>query len=164
MTDFAELVRGVIDGNVYMTLGTADETGRPWVSPVYYVADAWRDLYWISSPDVTHSRNLARRPEVGIVVFDSRAPVGTGGSHAVYLAATAAVVPDVEIEGGMAVYAGGIDIGARAFTAADVRPPSPYRLYRATVAEYSVLCPRETGERCGPHGLAHDHRTEVVLG
>ena len=164
MTDLAELVRRVIDDNVYMTLGTADETGRPWASPVYYVADAWRDLYWISSPDVTHSRYLARRPEIGIVVFDSGAPVGTGGSHAVYLAAAATAVPDAEVERGIAVYARGTDRGARAFTAADVRSPAPYRLYRATVAEYSVLCPREAGERCDPHGLAHDHRTEVVLG
>ena len=162
MTDLGDLVRRVLDDNVYMTLATADDTGRPWVSPVYYVADAWRDLYWISSPEVTHSRNLARRPEVGVVVFDSRAAVGTGGSHAVYMVATAAEVRD-DIDRGAAVYAGGTDVGARALTPADVRSPAPYRLYRATVSAYSVLCPRDAGERCDPHGLDYDHRTEVVL-
>ena len=34
--------RTIIDANLYMTLGTADETGRPWASPVYF-ARADRD-------------------------------------------------------------------------------------------------------------------------
>jgi pyridoxamine 5'-phosphate oxidase-like protein len=29
------IARTIIDSNFYMTLGTADENGRPWVSPVY---------------------------------------------------------------------------------------------------------------------------------
>ena len=91
--DLADIVRKVVDDNVYMVLGTADRAGRPWVSPVFYAADAYRDFYWISSPDVSHSRNLAVRPEVSIVVFDSRAPVGMGGARAAYMAATATEVP-----------------------------------------------------------------------
>lgn len=34
--DFAAEGRAIIDANLYMTLGTADRAGRPWVSPVYY--------------------------------------------------------------------------------------------------------------------------------
>lgn len=44
------VARGVVDANRYMTLGTADASGRPWVSPVWYAADgagAW------SAADVT---------------------------------------------------------------------------------------------------------------
>jgi hypothetical protein len=33
--DLASVARGIIDLNLYMTLGTADEDGRPWASPVY---------------------------------------------------------------------------------------------------------------------------------
>jgi nitroimidazol reductase NimA-like FMN-containing flavoprotein (pyridoxamine 5'-phosphate oxidase superfamily) len=58
-----------------MTLGTADADGRPWVSPVFFAADGYRDLYWISSPAADHSRNLAVRPELSIVVFDQRTSV-----------------------------------------------------------------------------------------
>jgi len=32
--DLGAVARGIIDDNRYMALGTADETGRPWVSPV----------------------------------------------------------------------------------------------------------------------------------
>ena len=97
--DLADIVRKVVDDNVYMVLGTADRVGRPWVSPVFYAADAYRDFYWISSPEVVHSRNLATRPDVSIVVFDSKAPVGAGGARAVYMAATATeVAPDDQYE------------------------------------------------------------------
>lgn len=162
-TDLEDLVRRIVEDNLYMVLGTADEAGRPWVSPVFYAADACRDFYWISSPEVTHSRNLARRPHVSIVVFDSRAPVGEGGAGAVYMAATAAPVPEGNLDRSLAVYRGFAERGGRELTPADLRPPAPYRLYRATVTEYSVLCPRTAGQPCGSHGLDYDHRTQVHL-
>ena len=156
-------VRRVIDANMYMVLGTADASGRPWTAPVFYAAEGYRDFYWISSPDVTHSRNLAVRPEASIVVFDSRAPVGTGGDHAVYMAATAAEVAPEELDRALALAPSFARRGGADLTAADLRPPAPYRLYRATVTEQSVLCPRAAGEPCVDHGLRHDHRTRVLL-
>ena len=39
--DLADIVRRVVDDNVYMVLGTADRAGRPWVSPVFYAAEAY---------------------------------------------------------------------------------------------------------------------------
>jgi hypothetical protein len=38
--DAAELTaRGIIDANLYLVLATADGTGRPWSSPVYFAHD-----------------------------------------------------------------------------------------------------------------------------
>ena len=76
--DLGEVARAIIDGNRYMVLGTADQGGRPWVSPVYYAPSGYSELFWVSSPKAQHSRNLAARREVSIVVFDSQAPVGDG--------------------------------------------------------------------------------------
>jgi hypothetical protein len=42
--DLAALARAILDASLYMTLGTADESGRPWVSPVYYAADGYQDV------------------------------------------------------------------------------------------------------------------------
>jgi hypothetical protein len=42
--DVQDMVRNIVDDNVYMVLGTADEAGRPWVSPVFYAAHACRDF------------------------------------------------------------------------------------------------------------------------
>jgi nitroimidazol reductase NimA-like FMN-containing flavoprotein (pyridoxamine 5'-phosphate oxidase superfamily) len=157
------MVQSVIEDNVYMVLGTADEAGRPWVSPVFYSSHACRDFFWISSPEVTHSRNLAGRPQVSIVIFDSRAPVGTGGASAVYMAGIAAAVRDHDLDRTLAADADFARRGGRELAPADLRSPAPYRLYRATVTEHSVLCPRPAGVPCADHGLDYDHRTRVDL-
>jgi Pyridoxamine 5'-phosphate oxidase len=161
--DLAGLVRRVLDGNVYMVLATADADGHPWASPVFYAADGHRDLYWMSAPDVTHSRNIAVRPEVSIVVFDSRAPVGTGDASAVYMSATAREVPAGELDRPTGVYRTFAERGGRQLAPADLTPPAPYRLYRATVTGHSVVCPRSPGTLCAAHGLNYDHRTPVPL-
>jgi nitroimidazol reductase NimA-like FMN-containing flavoprotein (pyridoxamine 5'-phosphate oxidase superfamily) len=69
--DFGAIAKAIIDSNLYLTLGTADEVGRPWVSPVYYAHEGYAEFYWVSSPEATHSRNIASRPEIAIVIFDS---------------------------------------------------------------------------------------------
>jgi hypothetical protein len=153
----ASTARSILDANAYMTLATADGDGRPWATPVYFAHHGYRDLYWISSPEVTHSRNLAARPEVGIVVFDSQVVPGSG--QAVYMEAQAHQLTGAEAEAGLEFYPGSNARGGRNFTIDQLREPAPYRLYRATVSRHWVLCPRGS-EPC-VHGRPHDHRTEV---
>ena len=100
--DLAAVARAIVDANLYMVLGTADKTGRPWVSPVYYAAEGYTELYWVSSPEARHSRNLATRPELSIVVFDSQAPIGTG--QGVYMAGVADEPTAGDLERGITVY------------------------------------------------------------
>jgi nitroimidazol reductase NimA-like FMN-containing flavoprotein (pyridoxamine 5'-phosphate oxidase superfamily) len=65
--DPAAVARRVIDANRYLTLGTADRDGNPWVSPVWYAADHHGEFLWLSSPEARHSRNLSSRPRVSLV-------------------------------------------------------------------------------------------------
>lgn len=149
--DLGATARAIIDANLYMALGTADETGRPWVSPVYFAPAGYTEFYWVSSPDVTHSRNLAARPQVSIVVFDSRAPIGTG--QGVYMAGSAEELSGDDLDRGIAVFSDRSEThGGRRWTQEDVQPPAPYRLYRATASEHWVL---------DPDGHP-DHRTPVT--
>jgi pyridoxamine 5'-phosphate oxidase-like protein len=157
--DLGAIARAIIDANLYMTLGTADAAGRPWVSPVYYAANGYREFYWISSPEVTHSRNLARRPQVSMVVFDSQVAAGMG--EAVYMSAIAAELTGTDLDQGVEVYPGPARRGGRRMTSEQLRAPAAYRLYRATVSQHSMLCPR-TGP-CAVHGRAFDHRTAVTV-
>ena len=90
--DLNIMARRVIDRNHYMTVATKGPDGEPRLSPVFYTAARYTDLYWVSSPDAQHSRNLTDHPDVRIVIFDSSAPVGEG--EAVYLEATARAVGD----------------------------------------------------------------------
>jgi uncharacterized protein YhbP (UPF0306 family) len=140
--DLGAIARAIIDSNMYMTLGTADENGRPWVSPVYYAPEGYVDFYWVSSPEAKHSRNLAVRPEVSIVVFDSRTPVGSG--QGVYMSAVAEELMGDDIERGIAVFSRRSKAhGAGEWNLEDVRPPARLRLYRATASEHFVLDPQD---------------------
>jgi nitroimidazol reductase NimA-like FMN-containing flavoprotein (pyridoxamine 5'-phosphate oxidase superfamily) len=138
--DLDSQARAIIDANLYMVLGTADEDGRPWVTPVYFAHDAYRDFLWVSRPEAVHSRNLARRPDVSIVVFDSQVPIG--GARAVYVTASAGELAGSECERAIEVYSRRSQAhGAGPWSLADVEPPAPLRLYRATASEHWILGP-----------------------
>ena len=77
MSDLDEMARLVIDGNLYMVLATLEPDGAPRLSPVYFTPARYTDLYWVSSPDAHHSRNVLERPHVEVVIFDSSVAVGT---------------------------------------------------------------------------------------
>jgi hypothetical protein len=137
------MARAIVDGNSYMTLATADADGLPWASPVWYAHASYRELFWVSKPGARHSRNIAVRPEVGIVVFDSTVPISSG--EAVYMAARAEEVtaPD-EIERGITVFSRrALEHGGSEWTADDVGSTARHRLYRATVSEQFVLSPED---------------------
>src|SRR6266508_2746719 len=72
------IAREIVDGTLYMVLATADQSGQPWASPVYFAHRDYREFFWISESEATHSVNLRDRREVGIVIFDSTVPINTG--------------------------------------------------------------------------------------
>jgi nitroimidazol reductase NimA-like FMN-containing flavoprotein (pyridoxamine 5'-phosphate oxidase superfamily) len=140
VNDLAAVARGIIDVNRYMVLGTSDAEGRPWVSPVYFAPSGYTELYWVSSPEANHSRNLAGRPQLSIVVFDSRVAIGEG--QGVYMSAVAQALTGADLERGVEIFSRVSEShGAKPWTLDDVRPPAPYCLYGARVSEHWVLDP-----------------------
>jgi hypothetical protein len=136
--DAAATAKAIIGANLYMVLGTADEGGRPWVSPVYYAAVNYREFFWVSRPETLHSRNLVARPEVSIVIFDSSVPIGTG--QGVYMAATAEeVTGDARVDAMDVFSRRSLGHGGREWTLDDVEPPAEFRLYRATASAHHIL-------------------------
>jgi nitroimidazol reductase NimA-like FMN-containing flavoprotein (pyridoxamine 5'-phosphate oxidase superfamily) len=138
MPELVTSARAILDANLYMTLGTADADGRPWVSPVYYASEDFTNFYWVSRPGATHSRNLVERPRASVVVFDSRQPVNTG--QAVYIAAVAEQVNGAELEHGVEVFSrSSLADGSGEFRLEDVTGDSALRLYRATASQWWML-------------------------
>ena len=121
----SDRARSVIDANRYMAVGTVDEAGHPWVTPVWY---------------------LAAHPEVAIAIYDSSVPVG--GAQAVYMKGVAEELTGSELERGLEVFdrLSRRDID-RAWGLDDVQEPSLFRLYRATVSEHWVLIPGRDPDR-----------------
>lgn len=138
-----EMAKAIVDGNSYMTVATADAEGVPWATPVWYAPASYREYFWVSRPGARHSQNIGVRPRVGIVIFDSTVPIGTG--KAVYMAAQAEqVTEDDEITRGMSVFSErSLAQGGRAWTPADVGRSGGLRLYRAHASEQFVLSPED---------------------
>jgi hypothetical protein len=124
-----EGARAIIDGGRYMTLATADASGVPWASPVWYAPRGYSEFFWISDPQRRHSRNLVERPELSIVIFDST--VAPGHGQAVYMEATAAQAAE------------GIDVFSARSVAQGLGEwkdlSGPLRLYRAVVSRHWML-------------------------
>ena len=144
--ELGAIARSIVDTNRFMTLATADESGLPWASPVWYAPADYRELYWVSSPEARHSRNLAQRPQLAIVIFDSHEP---GGWKALYMSAVAEELDDVD-EGIEVFSRRSAEQGLPVWTRDDVLSPARHRLYRATVSAHFVLDP-------------HDQRLPVTL-
>jgi pyridoxine/pyridoxamine 5'-phosphate oxidase len=148
-SNFARQAEGIVDAARYMVIATSDPSGQPWPSPVYFAHRGYRDFFWVSKPEATHSRNLRDRREVGIVIFDSGAPIGTG--RGVYISGVAQELPAHEVDEGIELFsARSLGHGGVEWAAEDVRDPADHRLFQATAEAVYV-----TDE--------HDQRVEVSL-
>jgi hypothetical protein len=78
-----------------------------------------------------HPRNLAARPQVSIVIFDSGAPVGSG--QGVYVSAVARELTGADLDRGIPIFSRRSEAHeADEWNPEDVRPAARHRLYRAT--------------------------------
>jgi nitroimidazol reductase NimA-like FMN-containing flavoprotein (pyridoxamine 5'-phosphate oxidase superfamily) len=126
--------RAIVDAGRYMTLGTADADGRPWVSPVWYAHEDARAFLWVSDPGTRHSFNVAVRQDVSLVIFDSHAELGEG--RGLYVRARADQLDDAAAADAIAVFSRrSIAQGGHEWSAGDVRAPARLRLYRAVAVE-----------------------------
>ncbi|WP_066364879.1 pyridoxamine 5'-phosphate oxidase family protein [Herbidospora mongoliensis] len=134
VTGMWEMVPRLLADSRYLVLATADHQGLPWATPVFFAPHDEDRLYWVSSPDSRHSRNLAERPDVAITVFDSHAPVG--GAEALYLEATAGPADDPVAA--LAALNARLPTG-KELTGDDLAPSGTLLAYSADVRTHFVL-------------------------
>jgi Pyridoxamine 5'-phosphate oxidase len=147
--DLAAAGREIVDAALYMVIATADPSGQPWASPVYFAHSGYREFFWVSRPEATHSINLRDRREVGIVIFDSSVPINRG--QGVYISGVARELPAHETPEGIELFSKRtVGHGGEEWTVEDVREPAQLRLYQATAEAHYVLD-------------EHDQRVEVIL-
>lgn len=155
-SDLAKTARRIIDANSYMTLGTADADGRPWATPVWFAPDGYTDFIWVSRPGTRHSSNIAARPDVGIVIFDSTVPVGE--AEAVYVEASAEQVPAAEVESAIATFSATLEAdGGSPWKAADVVGSAGFRLYRARASAHYLLDAKDSRVPVDPNSTWQEH-------
>jgi nitroimidazol reductase NimA-like FMN-containing flavoprotein (pyridoxamine 5'-phosphate oxidase superfamily) len=132
------VLRSVIDANRFMTLATADERGTPWASPVWFARRDERCFLWVSRPTTRHSRNIAARPDVAIVIYDSRTTPDE--RQAVYIEATATELEGEELDEGISAFSReSLSQGLPEWPRERVTEPADFRLYQATVTAWFIL-------------------------
>lgn len=141
-----ERARALIERNTLLALATADPTGRPWVSPVFYAFDDRHRLYWVSDAEARHSAHVRSNGAVALVIHDTV----DGRVDAVYVDASAIELDDEDsVTEGMRVMASRDDLQPpywRIGDIGDVTGSGPWRIYRATRESTWV---RDRGERLG---------------
>jgi nitroimidazol reductase NimA-like FMN-containing flavoprotein (pyridoxamine 5'-phosphate oxidase superfamily) len=68
-TSISDELRALAGRENTLVLATAADDGTPIATPLFYYADDELNLYWLSSPDSRHSRNLSVRPSVAVAIF-----------------------------------------------------------------------------------------------
>jgi general stress protein 26 len=69
MDEESRKARRLIEATPYLTLATADASGKPWSCPVYFAHDQAFAVYWVSFRQTVHSANIRVRPQVGISIL-----------------------------------------------------------------------------------------------
>lgn len=57
-----------------MTVGTYGDF--PWMATMYYAFDQDANLYFLSSPETLHCRQIAKNNKVGVAIADSQQKIG----------------------------------------------------------------------------------------
>jgi uncharacterized protein YhbP (UPF0306 family) len=73
-----KLARKIMESNQYMSLGTVNEEGVAWVSPVVYAYDNRFCLYFMSLPKSRHGENIRNNSRISTAIYDSHQNFGEG--------------------------------------------------------------------------------------
>ena len=65
-----ELIKEVLEKSYLMSLATVDDSGV-WASDLIYVFDEQLNIYWMSDPEVRHSRAILKNPHVSGTITTS---------------------------------------------------------------------------------------------
>src|SRR5262245_10494236 len=132
----------IVDANRYMTLATADADGRPWASPVWFATHDYRQFLWVSRPGARHSLNIASRPDVAIVIFDSQVLPGLG--VAVYMSARAEQLDGDDAVRALEIFSvEAVAQGLPEWSVDQIGPGARHRISRAWANEHYLLNDRD---------------------
>ncbi len=73
---YEEQAQYILEHNKYMVVATSTKSGKPWASPVFYAHDDNFNFYFLSAIDSLHAKNLVENPDVALVIYDSKQPIG----------------------------------------------------------------------------------------
>lgn len=79
--EYIQKAKDILSKILYITIASSGKENQPWNSPVYSAFDVDYNFFWASDQNGQHSKNIKENDHIFIVVYDSTAPVGTGGVY-----------------------------------------------------------------------------------
>lgn len=73
VTDYREMVEGVIEENRYLALSTTGGE-EPWVAPIEYMRDEAGNLYFFSPTNSRHARHIEDNETVAVAIWSTDQP------------------------------------------------------------------------------------------
>lgn len=67
--DYTHIFTDILSWDHYLVLATVDAEWNPWTSPLAYVWDGGRSLYYISHTGSVHSKNIEANNRIGFSIF-----------------------------------------------------------------------------------------------
>lgn len=154
-TYYLRKVNEILDEVQYATLATVSADGAPYNAPVFTAYDHDLNLYWSSSQNSQHSKNIADSGKVFIVIYNSSVAQGTGWG--VYIEAEAATAAPSETERALLL------LGSRRGRPFDNMPTftngGPQRIYKAKPLQIWI----NDAEKDDSGEYVEDHRVALDL-
>lgn len=139
MVSEIEKVKKILSEIIYIVVGTVDNRGYPWTTPLFYATDDEFNFYWVSPKNSVHSQNLKQNKTISVVCFDSTTPKWTGVG--VYMVGEAfELESNDEIEKGIKLIFNKLEENIP--TIDDYKNGAEYRVYKAHI--HSVWITSET--------------------
>ena len=143
----------VINTIEYIDLATVTPDGKPWSSPLWFVRDDSYNFFFYSPNYTQHAKNIRENGKGFVVIYDSRAPEGTG--FGVYMTASVKELSKVaEVEEAIKWMQ---TKNKKVKTPQDFLGESPRRIYKVTPTKVWV------NDAELKNGLFLDYRIEINL-
>lgn len=133
--DLKAKIKQYLEAKETMQLATV-RNGQPWLCSVHFVSDADLHIYWLSTPDRRHSKEIALDPKTAIAVaIKTDKPVigvqATGNSQV--------VTSKEEVETVMKLYSAKHGGSGKDFYSNFVAGTNTHLLYRFTADEFGLF-------------------------
>lgn len=117
--DYVVKAKGIIEQNMYISLATCGEDGKPWSAVVFFAYDNDYNLYFLSAIDSRHAENILKKPDVSGIIFNSTQALGYDDE--VQIEGVATLVPKSNVSEVINIYC------KRAFPESKMKPTERYR-------------------------------------
>lgn len=127
-TDLPQDMQRLLANMKYISIATICDDGMPWNTFLQVSYDDSLNVFWVSSPDGVHSRNISRDNRVFCTIFDSAAKPGEGVG--LYLAMESRIIDsDQEIDWALKIH--DVSFFTEVYQEVTFKQGSPNRLYIA---------------------------------